>query len=526
MRNQYILKIAAPMILTSGMLLVLGVVAAWNIQRQQIVSSDLIQKEVHGMIATQDLCNDIREIRHELHQYRNDGSMHHLEGIDRRCQGAAEHLTVAKGLIRAPHEKDAVLSIDQGWQQFLKQYSDTTPKLNELSPDDRTDRLALTDPLLTDITQVLAPAKEYLALDRMLLDTTNESSRQATEVVRQTLLWMAICGGLAGVVGGVMIARSIGQSVVQLEVSVRGAADRLQGIVGPVTILQPNGLRHLEAGLRQVENHIATVVERLRQRELDVLRSDQLAAVGQLAAGVAHELRNPLMPMKMLVQAAVERDDGIGLCGRQLLVVEEEIERMERSIQEFLDFARPPSLEITRFDLRVAIEQTVELISQQVDRQHIRIIDDIPEEELPIDADASQIRQVLLNLFLNAIEALAAGGRIEVCVTRSCPGEVEGRPLPTLSNEWICIAISDNGPGLSADVIERVFEPFVSTKETGTGLGLSICRRIVEVHGGIIRAANRPEGGAKFSIYLPLADTDLDKPVAELEGMGLLTGFA
>ncbi|MBS0203596.1 MAG: hypothetical protein JSS49_11895 [Planctomycetes bacterium] len=531
MRSQLILRIAAPMVLTSALLVVLGIAAAWNIQRQQRNSSDLIQKEVHGMIAAQDLCSDMREIRHELHQYRHDGSGRHLDFISRRCEVALEHLKAAKGIIHAPHDELAVQAIETRWQQFSNRYAEFLAVRGMHAEDEGIDerdaaavvqasglRARLTDPLLTDITQVLVPAKEFLALDRVLVDKNNETNRQQMETVRLTLLWLGICGGLAGLIGGIVIARSIGQSVVQLDVSVRGAADLLRDVVGPVKISQRNGFRELESGLRQVENHIATVVERLQQRDLEVLRNDQLAAVGQLAAGVAHELRNPLMPMKMLVQAAVDRNDSIGLHGRQLQVVEEEILRMEKTIQEFLDFARPPVPEIAPFDLRLAIAQTLDLVSLRAEQQQVEIVESIStEKSLIVAADLSQIRQVFLNLLLNSIDAMRGGGRVNIRLSRL------DRSLPEDWNQaagsnWICIVIQDSGPGLSAEVLDRVFEPFVSTKETGTGLGLSICRRIIEVHGGTIRAANHPDGGAMFSIYLPVPEL----PEAEMDRLALL----
>jgi two-component system sensor histidine kinase HydH len=536
MFNNLILKLAAPMILTSAMLVVLGVVAAWNIERQQNVSSDLIQKEVHGMIAAQDLCSDLREIRYTLHQYRHDGFKRHLEVIARRSKLAAEHLEAAKGLIRLPREAEAVLEIEKNWRQFSSLFVEVLAELSqqpetsqhpsdgssgtdfETSVREEKRRVSQTEPLLTAINHVLVPAKDFLALDRILVDKTNESNRQTTDAIRQAMLWVGICGGIAGLVGGIAIARSIGQSVVQLDVSVRGAADRLQDVIGPVKISQRNGFRGLEAGLRQLEDHISTLVERLQQRELEVLRSDQLAAVGQLAAGVAHELRNPLMPMKMLVQAAVERADGIGLCGRPLQVVEKEILRMEKSIQDFLDFARPPSLEIIRFDLRNTIEQTIDLVSSRADQQQVEIFEEIPSGPVVLQGDAAQIRQVLLNLLLNSMDALREGGLIELRVTFDSPPLADHRSSLSKGTSWVAIHVRDSGAGLSKEVLDRVFEPFMSTKETGTGLGLSICRRIVEAHQGIIRAANHPGGGALFSVYLPVPPY----PVKEMEQLSLV----
>jgi signal transduction histidine kinase len=248
-----------------------------------------------------------------------------------------------------------------------------------------------------------------------------------------------------------------------------------------------------------MEAHIADVVERLERSEMEAMRNEQLAIVGQLAAGIAHELRNPLMPMKMLVQAALERDDGKGLSGRQLAVVDEEIERLERSIQSFLDFARPSPPEKSTFDLAGVIEQTLELVTAKAGRQGVTIYDDLPADPVPIEADCGQIRQVLLNLLLNALDAMPDGGRIDLEVRTRDSAAENGAGGPPMT----MIRIADSGSGFDPGVVDRIFEPFVTTKETGTGLGLSICQRIVTAHGGRITARNRPEGGAEFVIRLP-----------------------
>ncbi len=177
---------------------------------------------------------------------------------------------------------------------------------------------------------------------------------------------------------------------------------------------RPQGNR---AGAR-IETHVADLVERVQRSETELLRNEQLAAVGQLAASIAHEFRNPLMPMKMLVQAALERNDGRGLCGRQLEVVEEEIERLERSIQVFLEFARPVSPEKSEFDVVPIVEQSLELVEARARKQAVGLRWRFPDLPVTIVADVGQIRQVLLNLLLNALDAMPEGGDAAVDVRR------------------------------------------------------------------------------------------------------------
>jgi signal transduction histidine kinase len=125
----------------------------------------------------------------------------------------------------------------------------------------------------------------------------------------------------------------------------------------------------------------------------------------------------------------------------------------------------------------------------------VRLECDLPAEPVPLEADAGQPRQVVLNLVLNALDAVPEGGVVSLQVRRRASGAGGG---------WLILRVADTGPGLPAGLGARVFEPFVSTKETGLGLGLSVCKRIVKAHGGEITAANRPEGGAVFTVRLPL----------------------
>jgi len=246
--------------------------------------------------------------------------------------------------------------------------------------------------------------------------------------------------------------------------------------------------------LQSVANVLALAIERKRheqeQRERDLLRSDQMATVGQVAASVAHELRNPLTSVKGLVQVNLKEARARGLPAEDLRVIEQEIRRMERTLQAFLDFARPPRPERHRMNLLPLIEQTLALVRGRIEKRKVTLQVLRPAAPVVVEGDADQLQQLLLNLALNALDVLPRGGSLEI-------------ELRIPHQGWIELRVSDSGPGIAPSLLPRVFEPFVSGKESGLGLGLTVSRRIAEDHGGDLLASNRPEGGACFLLRLP-----------------------
>jgi signal transduction histidine kinase len=165
---------------------------------------------------------------------------------------------------------------------------------------------------------------------------------------------------------------------------------------------------------------------------------------------------------------------------------------MEGCIRTFLDFARPPSTERRRADLLAVVRRAVALVEGRARRQKVTLAADLPPGTLEVMLDQDQVHQVLVNLLLNALDAMPHGGTVRIQV-RS----------PAVPGQPVTVRVHDTGPGIAPRVRDRLFEPFVSGKETGLGLGLSISQRLIEAHGGTIQGDNPPDGGAEFTFTLP-----------------------
>jgi len=235
-------------------------------------------------------------------------------------------------------------------------------------------------------------------------------------------------------------------------------------------------------------------VDQLQQARRETLQADRLAAAGELAAGVAHELRNPLTAVKLLIQTAAERPAEQRLSAQQLHVILEQVIRMENTIQGLLDFARPPAMRRVRHDLRETLRRALNLVGGRARQQRVSVREDFSSVPVVVEGDPEQLHQVFVNLLLNGIEALPQGGQLEVSIWG--PDQADG---------GCRVSVRDSGTGIPAAIMERLFEPFVTGKEGGTGLGLPVSQRIVRQHGGRLIAANRADAGAEFVVELPAA---------------------
>jgi len=236
----------------------------------------------------------------------------------------------------------------------------------------------------------------------------------------------------------------------------------------------------------------------IRRMEDALKRADRLAALGELSARMAHEIRNPLAAMSGSVQMLAEQGSIGANDGRLLQIVLRESDRLNKLITDFLSYARPPLPHKVAVNLAVLVEDMRLLLCAEDRFNNVEIINQVPSQ-IEVQADVHQFSQVMMNLLHNAADAMPDGGSITI-ESRFLLKGVEG----TRTSPEVLISITDSGPGIDEEIARHVFEPFWTSKSDGTGLGLAVVYRIIEAHGGSISVETPPDGGCSFTIILPV----------------------
>jgi two-component system sensor histidine kinase PilS (NtrC family) len=333
-----------------------------------------------------------------------------------------------------------------------------------------------------DIVRSLTSGLVTVDLDGTIL-SANEAASEILGVPRARLIGKAVGAALPGLgerLGGAdrlrradLDIRRADGATVPLGVSVMPLRDESEQVVGRVINFQD--------------------LTELRAMEQSMRRAERLATIGQLAAGIAHEIRNPLASIsgsvELLRQAPQATDDDRAL----MAIVTREIERLDALISDILELTNPRPKQNARFDLGVLLDETLAVFRQDPALGTVAV-EARPRsgDALAIDGDPGKLRQVVWNLLRNAAEAVTQGGTaITVALRR------EG--------DRAVVEVSDDGPGIPAEVMPRIFEPFYSTKDRGTGLGLATSHAIVVEHGGTIEVESGSGAGTRFTVELPLA---------------------
>jgi signal transduction histidine kinase len=244
-----------------------------------------------------------------------------------------------------------------------------------------------------------------------------------------------------------------------------------------------------DVGRRQ-RRELEAATAQLRDSFEQIKRADRLSAIGQLSASLAHEIRNPLASIdgaaNLLEQPALAEE----IRAKSLAVIRKECGRLNRLLTDLLDFARPRRPEFRAVDLGGVADSVIALVAHSAGRSGIQVRKNFAAALPPVECDAEQIKQVLLNLTINAIQAMTEPGEIEIAAA-----PVQG---------GVSIVVRDQGRGVDRAEMDKIFEPFFTTKANGTGLGLSVAQQIVAQHGGALAAEPNDGRGMAFSVTLPL----------------------
>ena len=454
-------RIVLPTLAVSLLLLILAGIAAWFLHRSQREASQLLTQNISRLQAAEELMLIGEQLQNQVEQFLFTTDRKSLKPFASLKKEALSWLQRAEELITSNENRALVEQLRKGHEQYLAQLENLIDEAP--SPEKHQKIISSLNGIYKE--KILQPARKYQQFNRRQLASMTTQSEHLSNRMGVTLVLLGISGAWAGLFAGLAVARGVQQ--------------------------------------------------RLLDNQRSIAHSEQLATLGRVAAALAHELRNPLTSMRLIAQSAATHEGRVSLDAKEFLILEQEIERLDSSIQTFLDYARPPRPEKRTCIVQSLVRQTVDLVQRRAAQIGVTIRNEMPLEPIEVDADPGQIKQVLLNILINALDASPHGGTITLQCSSS-DMHVGHRTQSKLSQigEYVEIDIIDTGSGLPPDLSSHIFDAFVSTKETGTGLGLAICKRIIEDHGGELEAQDAQDAGAIFTVRLPRVQQDTIRQVS------------
>ena len=261
-------------------------------------------------------------------------------------------------------------------------------------------------------------------------------------------------------------------------------------MVGIVTGILADRGRKQRMELEATSNQLAKVNRELHDSFEQIKRADRLSAIGQLSASLAHEIRNPLAAIDGAANLIESTQTPEDMRRGSLAIIHKEIQRLNRLLTNLLDFARPRKPDFQAVEANRLIDAIISLAGHSAEQKGITFRKEVPPSVSAFECDPEQMKQVILNLAINAVQAMTSPGEVLLSAQQR--------------DSSVVISVRDQGPGVDEENIEKIFNPFFTTKEAGTGLGLSVVYQIVTQHGGVVKVDRNPDGGMTFSVVIPL----------------------
>ncbi len=358
MNRRILLQVTAPVVVIGLLLTGACLVSAWYVNRLQSGMTNILVQNVSSVQAAQQLEITVRQLRFHSFGYLIDPNPELLNLIRQDQRRVEEWLVRAEEAAYTAEERPLVQLIQEGYKRYQGE-------LERQIQDARQGRARRDIRALTTghpLSQVVDPCREYLRLNEEIMTRSAQEDSQVSQRLNVLLLFLGLGGPLGGLLAGYGFARGLSRSLYRLNVQVQDLTHHLDRDVAAMNLIPLGDLDQLEPQVEHVVRRVAEVAECLQRHQRELLRAQQLAAVGQLAASVAHEVRNPLTSIKLLVEVGLRDRKPRPFTQENLQIIHGEVLRLEQTVQGFLDFARPPVLRPQKCDLGGVVGQVIELI--------------------------------------------------------------------------------------------------------------------------------------------------------------------
>ncbi len=460
------------------------ILVRYTYQMEGVVSS-IIDKDFAAFQAAEALEHSLIEQKGFVSYYFMDGDPKWLRQLGEFRQIFKQKISEALAHVNTPRQKEAAEQINKEY----KLYTEGKDRVIAFYTSDKKEAgLKLHEKVRAHYFKILDLCTEYKDFHKKRILQAQQESRNRAAGMRLVAGGAVVLVVLLGLLLAFVMARQILDPLHRLAQE----TDRKGSPKSP------------ENEIKTLSRRIHGLIEDADQAHLELelsrehlLQAEKMAMVGKLAAGVAHSIRNPLTSVKMRLfslNRSLELND---YQKEDFQVITEEIRHTDTIVQNFLEFARPPKLKMQLVSPSTVVDQTLQLLEHRLKSYDVdvQVNRKLPLPEIEIDPE--QLKEVFVNLIENACEAMELGGSIVI----------SEETILQPSNPAALIRLSDNGPGISESIREKLFEPFFTTKEEGTGLGLSIAVRIVEEHRGRLDVTSKEGQGTTFIITLPLKES-------------------
>ena len=459
-----------------------GLVMIWYTHQMESLFHQSIEKEMTTTLQVEVLLRTLIKEKGFVSYYFMDGDVEWLARLQEQRQAFRKHLATALDLASRAEDRGTLERIEQKYDQYIE----SKDRVIELYKSGRREEgYVLHQEVRSYFDEILDLCEAYEVMSIQRVQRTQRKSQERAGRMRA----VAATAILVTVVLSLMLAFVL-----------------LRQIFGPIRALLDEAERfgtrgrsgdELKALSREVRGLILDsdqTHQELEKSRTRLLHTEKMAMVGRLAAGVAHSIRNPLTSIKMRLFSLERSLDLLPTQKEDLEVISEETRHIDNIVRNFLEYARPSKLRMQMISPSELIDMNLQLLRHRFKSYGVHVEQKRSAPLPEVLADPDQLKEVFVNILINACEATGEGGSITIAE--------EQEVLEPLGDVAV-IRIHDNGPGVPADLQEKVFEPFFSTKEEGTGLGLSIAIRVIEQHGGRITLESGEGSGTTFVITLP-----------------------